>query len=275
MTVDEPPRFSAEEVIQIASKLAVDDATFMIGGQATNLWVWFYKPREPKLQTDTPLTSQDVDYFGTREVAKAFAEAIGGTLAVPTMDHMNTVNTAIVHATINGKAVIIDFLHSILGVQQSELRRGVSSIAVEADLDGKTVTAQISVLHPVLCLKSRVANMLSPALKRRDNFAWAQLHAAVIVVQRHIEEELANKNWDEVKECLRAIFVYLRSDEFGKNVDKELNVDILEILRTFQKNTRIERRYRVFQLKQMITKIEKKRAGRRAYAAKPIKIAQI
>jgi hypothetical protein len=33
----DPPRFGAAEAIQIASKLTVDDSTFLIGGQATNL----------------------------------------------------------------------------------------------------------------------------------------------------------------------------------------------------------------------------------------------
>jgi hypothetical protein len=264
MTADEPPRFSAEEVIQIASKLAVDDATFMIGGQATNLWVWFYAPREPKLQTSSPLTSRDIDYFGTPAVAKVFADAIGGKLVLPTMDHMNTPSSARVHASINGKDLVIDFLNGVLGVKNNELRRGgASTIEVEADADGKAVRVEIKVLHPVLCLKSRVANMLSPIMKRRDSFAWAQLHAAVIVVQRHIDEALTKRDWDEAHECLSALFRYLRSDEYGKKADKELNVDILNIIRAFQNDERINRRYRGFQLKSNIAHIEKRRAGRR------------
>jgi hypothetical protein len=263
MTGDEPPRFSAEEVIQIASRLTVDDATFVIGGQATNLWVWFYAPREPKLQTSSPLTSQDIDYFGTREVARLFAEAIGGRLVLPSMDQMNTPNSTIVYATINGKALVIDFLHGILGVQHSELSRGVSIIAAEAEVDGKAATVQIAILHPVLCLKSRVANMLSPIMRRRDAFAWAQLHAIIVVVQRHIEESLARGDWTEAHQCLSALFRYLRSDQFGKKVDQELNVDVLEIIRAFQDDARIDRRYRNFQLKPMITKIQGRRARRR------------
>jgi hypothetical protein len=263
MTADEPPRFSAEETIQIASKLTVDDAAFVIGGQATNLWVWFYRPREPKLQTSSPLTSRDIDYFGTPEVARVFADAIGGKLVLPTMDHMNTPNSAMVHASINGKPVVIDFMHGVLGVKQHELHRGVSIIAVEADVDGKTITAEIPVLHPILCLKSRVANMLSPIMRRRTPVAWEQLRATVIVVQRHIEEALANGHWNEAHECLSALFRYLRSDEFGKKADKELNVDILDIIRAFRNDARIDRRYRGFQLKSMITRIETRRAGRR------------
>lgn len=133
MTSDESPRFSAEDVVYIASKLAKDDATFVIGGQATNLWAWFYKPREPKLQSFIdPLTSKDIDYFGTREAAQAFAEVIGGELLLPTVDDMNTPNTAVVRALFNGKELVVDFMHDILvsistnfamGYQESKFRQ--------------------------------------------------------------------------------------------------------------------------------------------------------
>jgi len=69
---------------------------------------------------------------------------------------------------------------------------------------------------PNSILKSRVANMLSPIMMRRDEFAWAQLRAAIIVVQRHIDEALAKGDWTEAHECLSALFRYLRSDEFGR-----------------------------------------------------------
>jgi hypothetical protein len=179
------------------------------------------------------------------------------------MDHMNSPNSAMVRASINGKDLIIDFMNGVLGVKNNELRRGVSVIEVEADVDGKAIVAEIAVLHPILCLKSRVANMLSPLLKRRDNFAWAQLQSAVIVVQRHIDDALGRGDWNEAHECLSALFRYLRSDEFGKKADKELNTDILDIIRAFQNDDRIDRRYRGFQLKPMIARIEKRRTGRR------------
>jgi hypothetical protein len=222
----------------------------------------------PSFKTPPRSPVKDVDYFGTKEAAQAFADAIGGELLLPTIDDMNTPNSAVVRATINGKELTVDFMHGVLGIKQSELRKGVSVIGVEADVEGKTVSAKIAVLHPVLCLKSRIANMLSPILMRRDRFAWAQLNAAMIVAQRHIDQALGSGDWNEAHQCLSAIFSYLRSDEFGKKADIELNVDALDILRAFQNDQRIDPRYRGFQLKQMITKIEKRRAGRRG--AKPL-----
>ena len=131
----EPPRFGAAEVIQIASKLTADDDAFVVGGQATNLWAWYYRDREPALQTTEPLTSQDIDYFGTFEVARRFAEAVGGEVRRPSADDMNTPSTAVVIAKLNGKPLIIDFLNDILGVKRRELRTGVSVIAVTAMIE--------------------------------------------------------------------------------------------------------------------------------------------
>ncbi len=49
------PGLGAAEVIKITSKLEQDDETFVIGGQATNLWAWFYRARDPALSE--PLTA--------------------------------------------------------------------------------------------------------------------------------------------------------------------------------------------------------------------------
>lgn len=111
--------------------------------------------------------------------------------------------------------------------------------------------------------------MLCPALGRRDQFAWTQLRAAIVIVQRHIEESLAGGDWIETHECLQALFRCLRSDEFGKQADKELGVDVLDIIRAFENDARIDKRYRNFQLKHMIHKIEGRRARRRAAEQQP------
>ena len=76
---------------------------------------------------------------------------------------MNTPNTAVVVAEVNGKKLQIDFMHGVLGLTKRELENGVSIVRLEADSDGKLLRADVAVMHPVLCLKSRVANMLLPS----------------------------------------------------------------------------------------------------------------
>ena len=133
----ERPTFGALEVIEITSKFDADDDAFIIGGQATNFWAWLYQEKEPDLKLKGPFTSEDIDYFGTQDVARNLANALDGRSLLPDRDN-HTPNTAQIETTINGKPLKIDFLRSVLGVQDRELQRGgVSILEITAELDGK------------------------------------------------------------------------------------------------------------------------------------------
>jgi hypothetical protein len=138
----------AADVIQITSNLERDDAAFIIGGQATNLWAWFYRVRHADLSE--PLTSEDIDFFGSVESARRFSEAIGGKLLLPERASA-TPSTAIVKMTIGGREITIDFLNDVLGVSQRELQKGVSEIALHGeDENGRDVEVLVRLLHPVM-----------------------------------------------------------------------------------------------------------------------------
>jgi hypothetical protein len=69
----------------------------------------------------------------------------------------------------------------------------------------------------VLCLKSRIVNMLSPGLFRRDKIARTQAEASITIVRRFISDALNDPDgWDEAKESLATIFRYVRSDQYVK-----------------------------------------------------------
>jgi hypothetical protein len=263
MTSSERPTFGADEVIEIASKFETEDAAFIIGGQATNFWAWFYEEREPDLANLGPFTSEDIDYFGSKEIAATVADALGGQLFVPQPgDH--TPNTAQIVATFNGKPLRIDFLNSVLGVRHDELEKGVSVLEIDAELDGKPTKVQIKVLHPLLCLKSRIVNILHPATRRKDLISKVQAEGALIILRRFIDDALDDPNgWKDVHSCFRRLFRYLRHDEYVKIADIQTSVDPLTVLKHFADDTRIDHRYRNRNLKTMIAKIEQRRKGRR------------
>ena len=131
MTDAERPAFGALEVIQLSSKFEQDDATFVIGGQATNLWAWYFQDADDVLRLEGPFTSEDIDYFGTQEVARNLAIALGGTLFIPKPGDI-TPSTAQVIAYINGKPITIDFLAGVLGVKNRELENGVVALSASA-----------------------------------------------------------------------------------------------------------------------------------------------
>jgi hypothetical protein len=267
MTAEERPSFGATDVIEIASKFAADESAFIIGGQATNLWAWLYEDKEPDLKLRGPLTSEDIDCFGSQEAASRIAAALGGRLLLPKIDDA-TPSTALVITTINGKKLTIDFLGSVLGIQARELRRGVSVVEIAGELDGAPTTVAIKVLHPVLCLKSRIINMLHPALRRRDQVARTQAEAALTIVRRYIHEALDEEDgFAEARECFATLYWYLRSNEYVKVADVELGIDVLGIIKAFADDERIDSRYRQFQLKSMVANIERRRAKRPATSA--------
>lgn len=262
MSEAERPAFGASEVIEITSKFEADDDAFIIGGQATNFWAWFYQDKEPALKLKGPFTSEDVDYFGTQDVARNVAAALGGKLLFPEPgDH--TPSTAQIETTINGKPLRIDFLGAVLGVKNYELRRGgVSILEITADLDGKPTTVLIKVLHPLICLKSRIVSMLHPATRRTDRIARTQAEAAVVIIRRFIDDALDDKDWKDARDCFKRLFRYLKSDEYVKVADVKLGIDPLTVLRAFAEDERIDQRYRENQLKKMIARVEGRRAGR-------------
>jgi hypothetical protein len=262
MTEPERPTFGAAEVLEVASKFEADDDAFVIGGQATNFWAWFYQDKEPALKLDGPFTSEDIDYFGTQDIARNVAAALGGELYVPEPGE-HTPNTAKIVANFHGKPLVIDFLGSVLGIHDREIRRGVSVFEVPTEIDGEQTKVLIKVIHPLLCLKSRIVSMLHPATRRTDNIARTQAEAARVIVRRFIGDAIDDGAWGDVNDCFRQLYWYLRSDEFVKVADIKLGIDPLEILRHFADDKRIDKRYREMQIQKMISNIERKRRSRR------------
>ena len=249
------------DVVSIISNLTVDDDAFIVGGQATNLWAWYYRDDAPYLKDEGPFTSVDIDYFGHADVAQKLADALGGRVFRPGPDSMNTPNTAVIEANLNGKSVRIDFLNNVLGVEKKELGNGISSLGVIAEVNGETKPVAVLLMHPISCLKSRIANVMHAATQRRDPTATRQTHAAYHVTRAHIEHALRDGDHQEAKECFQGIFEYLRRDKLGRRAHLEVPVDPLGILRAFADDPRIDKRYRQKNLGVQITEIERFRTG--------------
>src|SRR5260370_32873700 len=214
MTDAERPSFGAAEAIEIASKLEPDDDAFIIGGQATNFWAWFFQDKEPELKLKGPFTSEDIDFFGSQDAARTVAVALGGKLLLPSNDDQ-TPSTAQIITTINGKPLVIDFLGAVLGIHARQLPRGISVIEIAGEIEGRAKTVLIKVLHPVLCLKSRIISMLHPATRRTDQVARTQAEASLVIVRRYIDDVLDDVDgFKEARECFATLHWYLRSDEF-------------------------------------------------------------
>ncbi len=260
MTTSAEPLGPAD-VIPIASNLTADDGAFIVGGQATNLWAWYYQDRVPYLRNSGPFTSQDIDYFGGIDVAQKLADALNGKVLRPGRDTMNTPNTAIVEVELNGRNIRIDFLGKLLGIKNREFANGVSELQLKATIDNKDISISISLMHPLLCLKSRVASLMHPATRRRDETAMRQIHAAYHISKVFISHSLEDGDEREATNFFQGVFEYVRRDEFGRRAHIETPIDPLGILKNFITDDRIDIRYREHNLNSQIREVEEFRVG--------------
>lgn len=92
-----------------------------------------------------------------------FASYWGGeTELVVAKDFDPSPNSAIAYLKRpDGRILLIDFLHGIVGVSNQE----ICKTAVRVTVAG----CELQVLHPLLCLKSRLANLESLSTKRNTN----------------------------------------------------------------------------------------------------------
>lgn len=246
-----PPR----AVIDIAKILGDDERAFVVGGQALNLWAEYYSQRAAELLEFRPYTSKDIDYFGQRAVAEKLAAGLGGSIDVPSPDD-TTFQTAIVHATVQGIDIDIDFLSHVKGVQRG-LEAGVVDLILPYVHEGAEAELAIRLMHPLHCLQSRVANVID--LGRNDGTSLRQLAAAPIVLREFIVESLDDGEEREAIDILRALFEYLKSDINGRKAHRVLRYDPIDILRHFVDDGRLDTRWRERSLTNMIAQLEGKR----------------
>lgn len=127
--------------------VAQHDGVIMVGGQALALWAERYQALCPELAALGPLTSDDLDYFGPRSAAETLASAIGGTVHLPDADD-HTPNTAVVTATLGGTRVQVDFLWSLAGVQEADLKRQALELFIPGEgAESEAIT--VPVMHPL------------------------------------------------------------------------------------------------------------------------------
>jgi hypothetical protein len=115
-------------------------------------------------------------------------------------------------------------------------------------------------MHPLHCLQSRVANITK--LGRSDDVAKRQLAVAPYVLEAYIDEMLELGELKEAKLVLRELFHFLLRDPEGRKIPTLDMRDPFEILRSLRTDTRLDRRYRWFNIRSMIVKLRARRISR-------------
>lgn len=162
------------------NKLPDPSKVILIGGQSLSLWADYFEIEIPV--QETAYLTQDADFLGTHRDAELLATHLGAKIRKATLDD-NTTNLAVLaFKGATGKTLLIDFLSVVIGVDEKAIQKR----AIPIDFQGKL----IHVLHPLLCLKSRIENLRSLPAKRNGN-GISQARVAVEVASRYIQERLA------------------------------------------------------------------------------------
>lgn len=163
-------------------------------------------------------------------------------------------------ATIDGIDLEIDFLSDVMGVKANALERDAVELVVPVRGEGVDELV-LPVMHPLHCLQSRVANVVT--LGRRDDVAMRQLAAAPIVLQAYIDEMLVAGDVKEAKLVLQQLFEFLRSDIAARKCPELPMRNPAEILAAFQRDRRLDLRFRWFNLRSMRRTLRSRRRSRR------------
>ena len=138
--------------------------------------------------------------------------------SIATMDD-NTPNTAtIVFVGPSGSKLMIDFLGTVVGLSADEVRR----LSVPIDMDGRL----LNVMHPLLCLRSRICNLEVLTSKRNRN-GLAQAKVAIHVAKMYLQKRIAD---NEVREALNGtkLIAVLATSKAGRFVWDKWEIDVLE-----------------------------------------------
>jgi hypothetical protein len=161
------------QLFRALASLSNPQSVVLVGGQALSFWVDYFHIPVP--ETGTPYLTQDADFLAMKTDAEELNHLLGGKLKVATLSD-NTPNTAIIEFVgPSGNKLIIDFLGIVAGLNPDEVRR----LSVPVEIEGN----RINVLHPMLCLKSRMFNLYSiPSKRNRNGVAQAKVSIEVAIV---------------------------------------------------------------------------------------------
>lgn len=155
----------------------------LVGGQAISAWATIYEGVDEDLDALGPLTSQDIDFYHNSEAEELLAAALeDGAIERPSGDDF-TPNAAVVVGKLGGRKIVIDFMATLAGVRSKDIQ--LRAIRFESDTDARP---SITLLHPIDCVKSRLANINT--LKRFDEHSIIQAIASIRIFDCYIDYEL-------------------------------------------------------------------------------------
>ncbi|MEO5913819.1 MAG: hypothetical protein ABIS50_06275 [Luteolibacter sp.] len=159
---------------EILSNRVDGQLPLLVGGHAVNLWALSYQQRIGReMDKWLPLTSKDLDLFGTLALLDGMKERFGGTYRL-SGPRSPVVGQLVV--TLAGVERQIDVLRDVYGLRRQELAG--DAVTLEINTDGETHA--IRVLPVIPLLQAKVANLANLDQTNRNDFKHVNLMLLVV-----------------------------------------------------------------------------------------------
>lgn len=220
---NEAPPLTFEDIVPVIRQVFDLNVT-LVGGQAVNHWAEHYlsQGRAPELTSLGPFTSEDIDFLGSPHAAEVCARRLpGASIHLAGLDDV-TVNTAVVmFKDQRGYAHRIDFLRSVGGVADDDLRKTVRIVSPMSHPD-----LRLNVMHPRVSLESRAHNIVSLGGRYRSQHGINQYKAAVVTTREYILDLLSLPDDDAVRVALDVI------NKIAAFAESDVGVDVVPLTGT-------------------------------------------
>jgi hypothetical protein len=226
----------------------------LVGGQSLAIWSRLYLDRAPQIARVYSMSSEDVDLYGGRKAAEAFAKKLADAKVYipPVFDP--SPNAAVVVGQLGNRTIQVDFLKSVLGVDSRALKKNFVTLTGPAQTGQKPVS--ILILHPIDCLRSRLSNIND--LKREDPHSISSALASVIILDVFIDDLLHKGEIKRAQAILMNLYYIIRDRCLKKPSYVRFNIDPISILLKYRLDLRLDSRWRSHQLAKAIARLRKK-----------------
>ena len=201
----------------------------LVGGQAVNFWASLYQARVPALAREAPFTSKDIDFCGDQRAVRACAERLGGTPRVATFDDATPNSGTVVFVDAAGVTRTLDVVTAPYGLDSAEVHDTAVPVELPDDT-GASAGVRFYVMHPVLCMESRVHNVVGLPGAYDTELGRKQLRLSILFAREFLLDVLDARVGadDPARTALKLnerIFRFCMRDHHAKDLYREKGID--------------------------------------------------
>lgn len=230
-------RFLTSEQVETLIGLLGPTMPVVVGGQAVSVLAAIHAGRDERLDSLSPLASEDLDLFEDEKAMLALAEGLAQSrIHRPEPDDF-TPNAGKVDGWLAGTYVEVDFLRAVKGVDARDLVRNAITLETEA-------RRRMRVMHPLDCVRSRFANVND--LSRHDEHSLTQAEAAIRTLRLFLEDEL-ERGRDGIRRAqkdLMALCLLCRQGHNGRTTEQHDQLSPFPLLGSFLASASLDERWR-------------------------------